>query len=89
MLLKPAEARLERLKKQHHEEKMEVWSERRHDSYLLQAALTFQSELCPEWVYLDSRQHDSDQVVVWEQQGADDAAITDVLDDRCGGSRTM
>lgn len=35
--------------------------------------------------YLDSRQHDSDQVVVWEQQGAHHAAVTDVLDDGCGG----
>lgn len=33
------------------------------------------------WFYLDSRQHDGDQVVVWEQEGADDAAVTDVLDD--------
>lgn len=60
-----------------------------YDSYPLHAAVTFQSELCRERFYLDSRQHDGDQVVVWEQQGADDAAVTDVLDDSCGGGRRM
>lgn len=37
--------------------------------------------------YLDSGQHDGDQVVVWEQQGADHAAVADVLDDSWEGSR--
>lgn len=41
------------------------------------------------WFYLDSRQHDGDQVVVWEQEGADDAAVTDVLDDGWEGSGRM
>lgn len=37
--------------------------------------------------YLNSRQHDSDQVVVREQQGTDDAAVTHVFDDGCGEER--
>lgn len=41
------------------------------------------------WFYLDSGQHDGDQVVVWEQQGADHAAVSDVLDDSWEGSRRM
>lgn len=87
VLWKPLETWLECLKKQHNEDKRRFGCEKRHDSYPLHTALTFQSELWPEWFYLDSRQHDSNQVVVWEQQGADDTAITDVLDDSCGGSR--
>lgn len=34
--------------------------------------------------YLDSRQHDGDQVVVWEEQGTNNAAVPYVLDDGWG-----
>lgn len=37
--------------------------------------------------YLDSRQHDSDQVVVREQQGTNNTAVTHMLDDGCEEGR--
>lgn len=41
--------------------------------------------------YLNSRQHDSDQVVVGEQQGTDNTAVTHMLDDgwREGGEQNV
>lgn len=40
---------------------------------------------CASVAYLNSRQHDCDQVVVGQQQGTDDAAIAHMLDDGCEG----
>lgn len=31
--------------------------------------------------YLNTRQHNSDQIVVWEQQGTNNASIPHMLDD--------